>query len=433
MNKIEKLKEYVITKNLGECLSTEWITCHTKYKWKCQNGHTFEKLFNAIKKGEWCKQCTKVSISKCIDFASKHGGELLSTEYVDNKTKLKWKCRNNHVLERAWVDITRRRNFCPQCPKIKGEKSEKIAPKKKNLSIEDCQQEAEKIGGKCLETTYKNRRTLMQWICKNNHTFTLTLGAVRNNGRWCRECSVDKKRHDISIAHNLAEKYGGTCLSTEYINLETPMKWRCTEGHEWEVNMSNIKGSGSWCRMCYLRTRRDKAIKRVFNWVSILGGIVLTDKDNIPYDIRSDRITVDIKCNKDHIFTRSLYALQTGTWCPKCTYKSELACRDVFESIYTYKFPKKRLKCLEYLELDGYCEELSIALEYDGLHHTEYTPHFHRNGINDLFDIMSRDQKKNELCKKNGITLIRIPYTYTYNYPEELEKFIYFELERNGF
>ena len=85
------------------------------------------------------------------------------------------------------------------------------------------------------------------------------------------------------------------------------------------------------------------------------------------------------------------------------------------------------------MELDGYCEELSIALEYDGLHHTEYTPHFHRNGINDLFDIMSRDQKKNELCKKNGITLIRIPYTYTYNYPEELEKFIYFELERNGF
>ena len=43
MDKIEELKEYVIDKNLGECLSSEWINCKTKYKWECQKGHVFEK------------------------------------------------------------------------------------------------------------------------------------------------------------------------------------------------------------------------------------------------------------------------------------------------------------------------------------------------------------------------------------------------------
>lgn len=410
MNKIEEIKAYVISNNLGECLSPEWINCNTKYKWKCQNGHIFEKLFDAIKKGEWCKQCTKVGISKCRDFASKYEGELLSTEYVDNKTKLEWKCRNNHVFERAWKHMISRPNFCPQCPKIKLEKSEKPDPQKKVLGIEDCHQEAEKLGGKCLETKYNNRRSLMRWICKNNHTFTLTLGAVRNNGRWCRECCIDKKRHNISVAHNLAEKYGGQCLSTEYVNLETPMKWRCKEGHEWEVNMSNIKGSNSWCRMCHLRTRRDKSIDRVYKYVSMLNGEILTKKD-IPYDIQADMINVHLKCDKNHIWTSTFKTIQRGSWCPKCTYKSESACRNIFENIYPYKFPKRRLNCLEYLELDGYCEELSIGFEYNSKN-IEY---------------------KDKLCIKNGIKLIIIPHTYSYNDPDELEKFIFSELERNGF
>jgi|UniRef100_A0A6C0JQ06 hypothetical protein len=433
MDKIEELKEYVIDKNLGECLSSEWINCKTKYKWECQKGHVFEKIWGAIKyRGEWCKQCTKVGISTCRDLASKNNGELLSDIYNDNRTKLKWKCKNNHIFQSAWRHINKRPNFCPKCPRKK-KNIEKPVTKRIKLSIENCQEEAKKFGGKCLDLEYKNRRTLMKWQCGNNHTFTLTLGAVRNNGRWCRECNYDKQRHDISVAQDIAKKYGGECLSTDYVNLETPMKWRCKEGHEWEVNMINIKGSGSWCRMCHLRTRRDKAIKRIFKWVSILGGKLLTKNEDVPYDIGADQFTLNIKCNKDHTFTRTFKSLRTGSWCPKCTYKSESACRDVLESVYPYTFPKRRLKCMEYLELDGYCEELGIAFEYDGKQHAEYIPHFHRNGMNDLLDQMTRDDRTNDLCKKNGISLIRIPHTYSYINLDELSSFIYSVLENLGF
>ena len=54
MCKIEEMKKYVIDNNLGECLSPEWVNCKTKYKWKCNNGHIFNKVWSAIKnKNEW--------------------------------------------------------------------------------------------------------------------------------------------------------------------------------------------------------------------------------------------------------------------------------------------------------------------------------------------------------------------------------------------
>jgi hypothetical protein len=64
------------------------------------------------------------------------------------------------------------------------------------------------------------------------------------------------------------------------------------------------------------------------------------------------------------------------------------------------------------LELDLYCEELKIAVEYNGRQHYEYTPHFHTSPL-DLHDQMQRDQLKLKLCRKHGIKLIVVPYTVT--------------------
>lgn len=440
MNKIEELKEYVIEKNLGECLSSEWINCKTKYEWKCQKGHVFKKLWAAIKySGEWCKQCTKVGIDACRDFASKHNGTLLSTVYKDNRSKLEWKCENNHIFQSSWRHIHSRQKFCPKCPQnkcikksIKKSKTNEKKILNKKLSIDDCHNEARKLDGECLEKVYVNRRTLMKWKCKNNHVFSLTLGAVRNNKRWCGACHIDSQRHDISVAQNIAKKYGGECLSTEYVNLETPMKWKCKEGHVWEVNMSNIKGSGSWCRMCHMRTRRDKSISKVYTYVNSLGGKIITDKKDIPYDIQADMITVELECKELHKWTTTFKTIQRGSWCPECTFKSETTCRYIMENIYPYKFPKKRLECMEYLELDGYCDELGLAFEYDGKQHITFIPYFHRNGEKDFEKQKERDNRKNKLCDKNGIMLLRIPHVYGYNDPEKLEKFIFDELEKMG-
>jgi hypothetical protein len=62
------------------------------------------------------------------------------------------------------------------------------------------------------------------------------------------------------------------------------------------------------------------------------------------------------------------------------------------------------------LELDGYCEELMIALEYNGIQHYVW-PNFYHSKVEDFFSQRDRDQIKEDICKKRNICLIRIPYT----------------------
>lgn len=409
---IEDLQR-LASRNGGMCLSNKYVKCTTKYVWQCQNGHVFEKSWTNINRsdGVWCKECSRPSIT--LETLQKHalskGGKCLSTKYINCKDKYLWECEHKHTWEATWINVGyKNATWCPECRNWTTEKFEKFAIEKggkiichvsssgldsryvwecsdghqwetkagnivfngtwckecQKLTLQDCIDEAEKKGGKCLDTEYNNKRTIMNWECKNGHRFKLRLGAVRNNDRWCRLCFHDSQRHDISVAHELARKNGGECLSTEYVNLVTPMVWRCNKGHEWKVAMAGIKSQGQWC--------------------------------------------------------------------PNCRRKTESACRDIFESIFGSPFPTRHLGTMERLELDGYNEEFGIAFEYNGRHHDKYVTHFHRNGVNDFYDQQISDDRKRELCEKNGITLIEIPSCYDYSNPELLEQFITEELSNLG-
>jgi hypothetical protein len=116
-------------------------------------------------------------------------------------------------------------------------------------------------------------------------------------------------------------------------------------------------------------------------------------------------------------------------WCPRCAgYKSEELCREIIEKYLLEKFPKKKPKFLQGLELDGYSEELNMAFEYNGIQHDDYIPHFHRNGVEDFERQIERDLKKYKICREMGVNLIIIPHQYDYKHPEELDAFIYSEL-----
>ena len=62
------------------------------------------------------------------------------------------------------------------------------------------------------------------------------------------------------------------------------------------------------------------------------------------------------------------------------------------------------------LELDGFCPELSLALEYNGRQHYEW-PNFTGMTQEEFERQQERDQLKVEICIDKNICLIRIPYT----------------------
>lgn len=112
--------------------------------------------------------------------------------------------------------------------------------------------------------------------------------------------------------------------------------------------------------------------------------------------------------------------------------KTEEICRDIFEKIFKKKFPSVRPVFLKNpvtghnLELDGYCEELKLAFEYDGVQHAEFNKHFHKRPNEFIYQI-KKDDFKSKKCKIEGIDLIRIPH---YIHKESLEDYIKKEIRR---
>ncbi|WP_146116144.1 zinc-ribbon domain-containing protein [Paenibacillus sp. AR247] len=43
---------------------------------------------------------------------------------------------------------------------------------------------------------------------------------------------------------------GRECLSDQYKDNKTNLRWKCSEGHEWEASPNNIKSKGHWCPKC---------------------------------------------------------------------------------------------------------------------------------------------------------------------------------------
>lgn len=110
----------------------------------------------------------------------------------------------------------------------------------------------------------------------------------------------------------------------------------------------------------------------------------------------------------------------------------EEKCRDIFESLTGKAYPTTRPDFLKNpatgrnLELDGYCEELKSAFEYQGSQHYKYPNRYHKT-IDEFHAQVARDEFKVQRCKEEGVNLVVIPYNLT---DEEILDYIKFHLKK---
>jgi hypothetical protein len=95
--------------------------------------------------------------------------------------------------------------------------------------------------------------------------------------------------------------------------------------------------------------------------------------------------------------------------------KGEGILRNCLENLYALKFPNVRLSEIVNpntgmkLEIDCYNEQLKIGAEYHGINHYKFIPHFHKT--EEAFkESQKRDEYKELMCAKLGITLLIVPY-----------------------
>ncbi len=241
----------------------------------------------------------------------------------------------------------------------------------KKLTLLDCQNIAEERGGKCLSEEYNNKRNMMQWKCNNDHIWNASFGSVKHHKSWCIKCCNTKKAFTLEYCHKIAEERGGKCLSEKYINKRTIMKWLCKNGHCWDAKFEHINSDKAWCPHC--------------------------------------------SKSRSEILTRSILEELTGLF---------------FPSIRPDFLKNPETNCN--LELDGYCDDLKLAFEYQGKQHYEFIEHFHKS--EEIFEYKQNlDRLKLKLCKMNEISVILIPYTFSYKNESDLRTFIKDSLIPFGF
>jgi hypothetical protein len=236
----------------------------------------------------------------------------------------------------------------------------------------------------------------------------------------------------LEECHITANEKKGFCLSTEFKDVRDPLKWRCQDGHEWSASYQSIM-NGKWCKKCRWASKRPN-LQTLKDHATKMGGKLLSD------EVLPRRIPLLWECHYGHQWSASYPSILTiGTWCPDCYqkgYSNEKRCRQIFESIFNEKFPKTKPfwlinpKTGRKLELDGYCEKLNLAFEYQGIQHYEKKNHFHKNE-QDFKNQIKRDKIKKQLTENRGIVTIYIHQLGKKFLYEDLEPFILSELKQN--
>lgn len=321
----------------GECLSEQYVNIKTKLLWKCSERHEWKATGGDVVAGRWCKKCrlkSKITINEPRRLAMERGGECLSNEYTNSNEKLTWKCGKGHIWNATYKDVKYAQSWCPDCGG------------RKKFTLEFMKELAEKNGGEFLSTHYERTHDRYEWKCKHGHTWKAVANSVVH-GAWCPHCAK-VARKTLEQCKSFAIDKGGDCLSDTYVNSASKLRWKCSEGHEWDAIANNVF-RGTWCPQCSLENR---------------------------------------ECGVGE--TRGLKTLaETG-----------------------HEFKKIRPEWMKSesgfsLELDGYCEERKIAFEYNGIAHYKYIPYFHK--AKSLFlTTRRRDSLKRKVCAEQGIILIQL-------------------------
>jgi len=169
----EQVKSYIESFNY-QLLSTEYINNKTKLKFKCPENHKFEMTYNNFKYGQRCPICIgnkKLTYEQVKSYIESFNYQLLSNEYIDNKTKLKLQCPEGHIYKVRYRNF-KHGNRCFQCYKKPYNEIKKII---------------ELYNYKLISKTYKNAHTKLKLQCPEGHIFEMSY-AHFYYGRRCPIC-----------------------------------------------------------------------------------------------------------------------------------------------------------------------------------------------------------------------------------------------------
>ena len=265
---------------------------------------------------------------------------------------------------------------------------------------------------------YINNRTKVKITCDKGHEFKITPNNFLK-GHGCAKCSKNYRhstKEFIKKAKLIKPNYDFS--KVVYVNSCSKVKVACNKGHQFKITPSHLL-NGKGCSKCSGNYRYSTK-----EWV-VKAKLIKPNYDYSKVIYVNAYSKVNLTCDKGHEFKANPNNLLKGHGCPRCmSSKGEEKIRNYLKSKNIYFLEQKRFsdcKDINCLPFDFYIPSHNLLIEYDGEQHFKPIYFGSYNGktkedVNiiaqsNLEATKRRDMIKTEYCNKNGITLLRIPYT----------------------
>lgn len=354
----------------GRCLSKHYANNETHLIWECTKGHTWRAKPANVQTGTWCPVCAgqRQDISDLQSLAKSRGGKCLSDAYRGQARKHRWQCREGHEWD-ATPNSLKNGSWCPHCHIHYGEELCRLYfealfktpfPRSYPMFLKIGRRRFLQLDGysEKLSIAFEHQgeqhyrrikhfhRTELDFkrqvkrdgdkreLCKRHGIALIdiphvpkmtplsqlmqTIKAKCVNAGISVPADADRLKVDPNRAYNvsglailrsIAQSHGGKCLSGSYLGDRVKLRWRCTEGHEWEAMPNGIK-NGTWCPHCYGNVEKNiEEVRRL-----------ATEKDFtlISTEYKGTNGRLVWQCKYGHQWKTTPKHIMHGTGCPRC-------------------------------------------------------------------------------------------------------------------
>lgn len=204
----------------------------------CDKGHHWEAKLSSVYYGEsGCPECTgNLPITKEVvnERIATRDIELVG-EYINTSTKTTFRCSKGHEWEAMPSKVMMGRG-CPHCSGN--------VPLTKELINERLTRDGRGI----MALTEHKANEKVRFRCPEGHEWeTLAYSVLRGIG--CPVCSGSAPLTKEVVNERLADR--GIELVGAFNTSQTKATFRCSEGHEWKADPSNVMYNGTGCPVCW--------------------------------------------------------------------------------------------------------------------------------------------------------------------------------------
>lgn len=204
------------------------------------------------------KRKTLDEIKKCL--FEKYGNqiEVASTEYINGRTPMQFKCACGNIFTRKYSKVIGGQITCIECTRNHMRNLFKHSDDEVLQIIKDA-------GCEYIAGDYENGKSILTYRCKCGNIFSRSFRKFALGQNRCKECSMKSiadahRKYSIDDAKQILSEYGYTLLEDEFRGAHLKHKCLCENGHECMIVLNGLSSHRSGCKQCsYIKHRGENS------------------------------------------------------------------------------------------------------------------------------------------------------------------------------